>query len=202
MATIGLPGVSRDFDDTTYYEAFEKAVIEPETSNFTIEFDSDSARASMNMGKETIDKMLQTNGILGSSTRWINIFAPDQQRDIVISIAKKYKFSPRLAGIMQSEQPPRSKNTSTPPTSPSKRSFDLHRSKIASLQAKLHLSDPEKNGPENPSSIDETEYLQLSHYKLIDEVWHYCSVDWGSRCMKCAAQYLQRGYSDISQTFA
>lgn len=24
--------------------------------------------------------------------------------------------------------------------------------------------------------------LDLNYYRLVDEVWHFCSVDWGSRC--------------------
>ena len=24
--------------------------------------------------------------------------------------------------------------------------------------------------------------LDLNYYRLVNEVWHFCSVDWGSRC--------------------
>lgn len=35
--------------------------------------------------------------------------------------------------------------------------------------------------------------LDLSHYKVVNQVWHYCSVDWGSK-------YLCIGYNSLSDT--
>lgn len=28
----------------------------------------------------------------------------------------------------------------------------------------------------------ESSELDLNYYRLVNEVWHFCSVDWGSRC--------------------
>lgn len=39
---------------------------------------------------------------------------------------------------------------------------------MASLSA-LAASEPESE-------------LNLNYYHLVNEVWHFCSVDWGSRC--------------------
>jgi hypothetical protein len=39
---------------------------------------------------------------------------------------------------------------------------------------------------EGASSPIQSPLLDLSHYKLVNEVWHYCSVDWGSRCKSLA----------------
>lgn len=41
-------------------------------------------------------------------------------------------------------------------------------------------ADPEKNFSEHSSSP----MLDLSFYKIINNVWHYCSVDWGSKCRR------------------
>lgn len=37
--------------------------------------------------------------------------------------------------------------------------------------------------------------LDLSHYRMVDEVWHYCSVDWSTK-------YLCIGYNSLSDTRA
>ncbi len=43
-----------------------------------------------------------------------------------------------------------------------------------------HSSDPEAHEMEESHKTDEP--LDLNHYRIVDEVWHYCSVDWGSKC--------------------
>ena len=34
--------------------------------------------------------------------------------------------------------------------------------------------------------------LDLNHYRIIDEVWHFCSVDWGHRCKTNLKQTQER----------
>ena len=41
--------------------------------------------------------------------------------------------------------------------------------------------DLEKEGMAVPST-SRPPVLDLSHYKLVEEVWHYCSVDWSNKC--------------------
>ena len=43
--------------------------------------------------------------------------------------------------------------------------------------------DLEKEGMAVPTSLHPPR-LDLSHYKMVEEVWHYCSVDWGSKRTK------------------
>ena len=43
-----------------------------------------------------------------------------------------------------------------------------------------HSSDPEAVEMVEPHKNDGD--LDLNHYRIIDEVWHFCSVDWGSKC--------------------
>ena len=30
--------------------------------------------------------------------------------------------------------------------------------------------------------------LDLNHYRIVNEVWHFASVDWGHKCTACSAQ--------------
>lgn len=41
--------------------------------------------------------------------------------------------------------------------------------------------DLEKEGMTNPTALRPPP-LDLSHYRLVEEVWHYCSVDWNNKC--------------------
>lgn len=43
-----------------------------------------------------------------------------------------------------------------------------------------HSSDPEAHEMEESRRNDRP--LDLNHYRIVDEVWHFCSVDWGSKC--------------------
>ena len=45
-----------------------------------------------------------------------------------------------------------------------------------------HSSDPEAF--EMGESSKEDRGLDLNHYRIVDEVWHFCSVDWGSKCKR------------------
>ena len=42
--------------------------------------------------------------------------------------------------------------------------------------------DMEKAAKDSSSSAHVAKGLDLNHYKVINEVWYYCSVDWGSKC--------------------
>lgn len=171
-----IPG----FDDLDQEEAFvrlEEAVLKATTLNFAIEFDNEKASAAVDLNEESLQKYLTTARTSKESTRWINIFAPDQQPLFVKKIAKYYNFSPRLEGIMCAKQhTPRAVGSVSTTSRP-----------LANGQPRTNRG-PRKS-TENPSidlemhnigtsSTSEAQALDLSHYKLVNEVWHYCSVDW------------------------
>lgn len=58
----------------------------------------------------------------------------------------------------------------------------------SSLSAMMHrqqddieMAPPPILGPTEVESEFESE-LNLNYYHFVNEVWHFCSVDWGSRC--------------------
>lgn len=59
------------------------------------------------------------------------------------------------------------------------------RSSLASMmhrqQDDIEMASPPVLGASEPESELESE-LNLNYYHLVNEVWHFCSVDWGSRC--------------------
>lgn len=57
----------------------------------------------------------------------------------------------------------------------------------SSLSSMMHRhQDDIEMAPPGASEVEselESE-LNLNYYHLVNEVWHFCSVDWGSRCKR------------------
>lgn len=45
----------------------------------------------------------------------------------------------------------------------------------------IEMAPPPMLGASDVDSEPESE-LNFNYYHLVNEVWHFCSVDWGSRC--------------------
>ena len=171
-----IPGFN-DFDDKEICAKVEKAVLKETTLNFVVEFDSDKAYAAVDLDARSLHKYLRVSRAARESTRWINIFAPDQQPLFVKQIAEFYNFSPRLTGIMCSKQDtPKvvgAQDTTScwlPNDQPKTNRKKRRSSESQSSDIEMHKT--------NASLTTEAPALDMSHYKLINEVWHYSSVDW------------------------
>ncbi|KAF6234413.1 hypothetical protein HO173_007446 [Letharia columbiana] len=181
-----------DFDDGKVYERCHKAAARGDTRNFVIEFDSTKAYAAHNLNDASVKQLLQLERAKHSSARWINIWAPEQQKEVVSALAEHYNFSPRLRGIMSSDH---STIAQVAPATPHRRV--LSRGKKPDMERKSVESqslDLEKDGMAVPTSL-RPPMLDLSHYRLVEEVWHYCSIDWSNK-------YLCIGYNSLSDTRA
>ncbi len=70
-----------------------------------------------------------------------------------------------------------------PPASPQRDGF-RHRyitSHIHRKSVETQSSDLEMNENEVPHKVHSPAH-GLSYWRLVDEVWHYVSVDWGTKC--------------------
>ena len=99
------------------------------------------------------------------------------------SLAARYGFSPRLYGLMCSDpQRPQSRSFRADGDLPSMHS-SMQPHKDARFQAEDdHSSDLEGGIELTTSSPSTLDHLDLNHYTLVNEVWHFCSVDWGAKC--------------------
>lgn len=181
-----------DFDDGNVYETVKEGIFREETLNFVIEFDSRKACAAHDLDVGSIQQLLNLERPKHSSTRWINIWAPERQKEVVQALSDTYNFSPRLRGIMCSDHYP-----SIPAVSATDRCGVRSRGKKSQLERKSVESqsvDLEKDGMTMSASLHPP-LLDLSHYRMVDEVWHFCSVDWNNK-------YLCIGYNSLSDTGA
>ncbi|KAI9851986.1 MAG: hypothetical protein M1824_002202 [Vezdaea acicularis] len=114
-------------------------------------------------------------------TRWINIWTPYEHRDVVKTIAKFYDFSPRLCALMISKPSTPHYVINTAHVSRYQKAFQdfqqiyspVNRTK--DVEHSIPLDERAKALVEKRGGPD------LSHWRIVDEVWHYSSVDWGKR---------------------
>lgn len=183
IPAIATPPKFEDFDNETVYKRYEKALFQVDTQNIVIEFDETSAKSALDLTDESIRHLLHREPLKKPATRWISIFGPERQKKLVKELAIYYGFSPRLLGVMCS-------NHLTPvPVSSSPNRDNLARNKAhVATQIKFadstSSSDLEKN---DGGSLEEIHYptIDMNHYKIANEVWHYNSVDYGSKCKFC-----------------
>ena len=181
-----------DIDDIGVYGKDESHILRADALNFVIEFNADKAVAATELPEVSLKEVIQTSHP-PTITRWINLWSPEKQKLAIQALAARYNFSPRLAGLMcqQHDLPklavisPHNQQSKAIPHSPRMLGRKSHES---------HFTDPEKVEQIEACSPALPD-LDLNHYRLVDEVWYYCSIDWGDA-------YLCIGYNSLSQLHA
>ena len=72
LCNMALDPALRGFenlDDIPVYERFEKAIIDPDTRNFVIEFDESKAYAALDIDKSILETFLPIKVSIDSSTQ-------------------------------------------------------------------------------------------------------------------------------------
>ncbi|MCJ1468059.1 hypothetical protein MMC07_006685 [Pseudocyphellaria aurata] len=178
MANGGSSQRFENFDDPPVYKRYEAAVLKADTLNMVIEFDSTKAQVVLDVNSPEMKEILRPKQMSSTTTRWINIWGPERQKDVIEAIASRYRFSPRLLLLMLTEHAPMPAAGSTLQddvhaitASPRPKSFKSVENHYGDIEGHYELgkSDPP------PGKLD------LNYYHLVNEVWHFCSVDWGSQ---------------------
>ncbi|MCJ1420907.1 hypothetical protein MMC32_007266 [Xylographa parallela] len=184
-----------DFDSKAVFEKCETAVLSKDTKNFVLEFENASAQCALNVGSDGIRELCSSerNGKL--STRWINIWAPETQRESLVAIATHYGFSPRLLGLMKCK--PLTPHIVRTAAYHSRRDFWHTTKPRPNLEKVIQEKsiDIERDHEKVDTPSTQSEAIDLNHYTIVNEVWHYASVDWGSK-------YLCIGYNSLYNTTA
>lgn len=182
------PGVQfENFDDESVFSKHLAAACDFESQNFVLDFDGTKAESVFDLEKEDIASLLtKRKSQLASGeklqTRWINIWKPESQRGIVKCLAHHYGFSPRLLSSMCCGP------LKPVPTGSYGRQHRTMHEMLQRVQKreKKEAGSPEKGDVESIETIQTPTYnpriLDLNHYRIVDEVWHFASVDWGSKC--------------------
>jgi hypothetical protein len=115
---------------------------------------------------------------------------PYNQKDLLKVLGQHFDFTPRLLGMMRSDPSlPRS------PSLRKKKSSSTLRSRFSgkSARAKQSLASEESIGMTELMHSTQLEMVQdLSHYQLVNDVWHWSTVDWGRRCKSQSRSKMTR----------
>ena len=95
-------------------------------------------------------------------------------------LAKRYGFSPRLTALMLSNpNKPKYAGIGSQQTGDQVMASPSEKAEDHSMAS--DSTDPERNEKGN-ERVSNAGGLDLNHYNIVNEVWYYCSVDWGSKC--------------------
>ncbi|KAJ4367518.1 hypothetical protein N0V83_007101 [Neocucurbitaria cava] len=180
----------RDFDHERNFDLFDRQTRNPRSSNFCVDFGEDDAYCAFDLDASSYSKLLSSPRPQQLHTRWINIWMPHNQKDLIRTLAGHFDFTPRLLGTMRSDPvPPRSVSLHKKKSSSTLRSRFSHKSnKSESIKARAREANQASLDLEE--SIGMSEIMQstqlevvrdLNHYQLVDDVWHWSTVDWGRR---------------------
>lgn len=182
-----------DFDLKDVYNRIDAALLHAETRNFVIEFDDSTAKSAQDVDEVAMKTYLKTDRPSTSSTRWINVFGPERQKRLVKVLSDRYNFTPRLLGIMCSGH-----NSPSPVPSKPQHNGHIHdrwHPISPTRPSAFHALDPEKDVVPT-KKWNENPMLKVSHYTVVNEVWHWCSIDWSPKCTRASL------ISDLHLTFA
>ena len=175
----------RNLDYSHNLDTFDLGVRNPASQNFIIDFGEDDAYCAFDLDSDSISRLVHSPRPQTLHTRWINIWLPYRQKETLFTLAQNYDFSPRLLALMCSDplppkpNPLQSKHSST--TLRSRRSNKSHSSRASEKTS----SFGEEESIGMTSLMESTQMgvaKDLGHYHVVDEVWHWSSVDWGRRC--------------------
>ncbi|KAF2089113.1 hypothetical protein K490DRAFT_39089 [Saccharata proteae CBS 121410] len=193
----------KDFDYAPNFHALQQKAADWRSRNFIIDFGADDAWCGFDLSEDALKSMVTPRRPPECHTRWINIWVPHHQKNLLRVLAEQYDFSPRLYGLMRSDPMRSRKKKPASKTSSSIFSRSLHRhANLQQQNGNASLKVPTFNSastdPEDQDGTEMTEQAppdpetrqDLSHYNLVDEVWHWSSVDEGR-------QYVCLGYNSL-----
>lgn len=185
----------RDFDSERNFDLFDRQTRDPKSNNFCIDFGEDKAFCAFDLDAQSYEKLLNAPRPTELHTRWIHLWMPYNQKDLIRTLATHFDFTPRLAGLMKSDPIQSRTGTSlkAKKSSSTLRSLVSHKSvrseKDSSVKERARQANEEILDEE--SSIGLTSLMQstqmemvrdMSHYQLVNDVWHWSTVDKGRRC--------------------
>ncbi|PGH33540.1 hypothetical protein GX50_03612 [[Emmonsia] crescens] len=188
----------RNLDNAIYFAECRGCLIDETTQNFLVDFGNDEAHAAFDLDEEDFAALLSSPRPKSLETRWINIWSPERQRELVQTVTNNYKVSARLQAMMVSEPATPSQDIST--VSPKLTSIDTQEPEsepdgktlpvsIADLEGGYQLGGLQRAGTAL-SSLDGAGFSKISLSQIVNKIWHFSSVDYGEK-------YLCLGYNSL-----
>ncbi|KAK2777054.1 hypothetical protein FQN52_003237 [Onygenales sp. PD_12] len=190
----------RNLDDNAQFRACMDELVEEGTRNFMVDFGKDEAYAAFDLEKEDFAALLSSPRPKSLETRWINIWAPEKQRELVQTVTGNYGISARLQSMMVSDPDTSSSSQAVPAAEPRLTSDGLPDEPEAEPDEKagvVSLGDVEsglhpgiRRAETAVSMIEGPGLGQITFSQIANKIWHFASVDYGQK-------YLCVGYNSL-----
>ncbi|KAL1962853.1 hypothetical protein VTN77DRAFT_9128 [Rasamsonia byssochlamydoides] len=188
------PGLSQKFkniDEEVHFREYQKLLLDARTQNFVLDFGNDDAWCGVNLNVDDLVALMDAPRPKIFGTRWINIWAPERQKQSIKYITKQYGLSERLQKMMCTE-PVRQTGLSlvSADEKPSDRTPPLKGGGSHSVSAinKPHETDGDLEGAYHLNDLDPAHASEaasalksLTFSSIINQIWHFCSVDYGPK---------------------
>jgi hypothetical protein len=189
----------RNFDLEKNFDVFDRQTRNPKTANFCLDFGEDEAFCAFDLASFSYSRLLSSPRPPHLHTRWINVWQPYNQKDMLRLIGQHYDFSPRLLAMMCSNPvPARSGSSNMDKSVSTLRSRLSHRSKNSKSSSEQSKPGSNKATIDSEESVGMTELMHSAQLEMVEDVWHWSTVDWGRRCEFCQAS--SKHFTDRPQT--
>jgi hypothetical protein len=162
------------------------------TSNFVLDFGEDGAYVAFDLTDPTVEDLMESDRPDSLNARWINIWYPQRQKQMIETLARIYDFSPRLLGLMCSD--PMQPQTPAPSQRPSRKARRFwNKSSQASSSAEDDSAKCSDELSEHYSITSHESSQGGNIYRIVNDLWHYSSIDFGRN-------YVCLGYNSLYGT--
>ncbi|KAK5689923.1 hypothetical protein LTR17_026120 [Elasticomyces elasticus] len=188
----GLAAGFRDLDDSANLDDLLSLVRSSISKNFVVDFNDSNAYTAFDLPAISVARLLDASLPDAYSARWINVWRPYSQQPLLSALAQHYDFSPRLLGLMCSD--PRLRKS--PATSSSRDHQSIRKHAWRSGSTVTASSDTERGSDELSdlgSAVSQDSLAGGNLYRIVDDIWHYTSVDLGRN-------YVCIGYNSLYGT--
>ncbi|KAJ4394257.1 hypothetical protein N0V93_003474 [Gnomoniopsis smithogilvyi] len=199
-----------DFDDDELYEALMNDALNRKTANFAVRFGVNKSEIAIDLNEQDLGALLQVQADEKNDlTTWINIWSPDDNFEVVKTIARTYKFSTRLQGTIQGWDEARRQVAARlpkPKRAPNRfsRVGDTTSSRLRSRRPVTRQGDVEKGivAIEKPHErttpaaaavqafVGQIDEEDLDMYKLLQEQYNYTTIDHAPNFICVGANWL------------
>lgn len=161
------------------------------TTNFILDFGEDGAYVTFNLADPTIEHLMENDRPGSLNARWINVWYPQRQKQLLESLARIYDFSPRLLGLMCSD--PMQPQTPAPSQHPSRKSHKFWNKSSTTSSVKTEAASCADELSEQYSVSSHESNNGGNIYRIVNDLWHYSSIDFGRN-------YVCLGYNSLYGT--
>ncbi|KAJ6164016.1 hypothetical protein N7470_002688 [Penicillium chermesinum] len=187
----------QDIDDPIQFVRYMKRLGEPDTRNFVLDFGNEDAFCATNLTTNDFQSLLSKRRARCFGTRWINIWSPEEQKDTIKLITSRYGVSERLQGLMCTEPVTRKPQKAPEAKKRHSQSSQINpvlRDELEDLENATALKDLSEK---TASTHDTSSSKRLTFSQVIDQIWHFSSVDYGPRytCLGYDTLFVAEGVS-------